>query len=249
MYRARILAIVAAFGLGSAAHAADLTTMPEVVAAPAPAFSWTGVYAGVHAGYGWAEFDNQYGAGENLSELVNGGGNKPDGFFGGLQLGYNHQFSNNVVLGIEADAAFADLKDSGQGIEGDLDDDFYRYNVETKIDALGTVRGRLGYAAGRFLPYLTGGFAWAHADYRFAFDSSSPNLNGSFSQSDVFTGWTLGAGLEYAMTDRISAKLEYLYADLGSKDYSIDLGANAPTGQFRSDLTLQTAKIGLNYRF
>jgi outer membrane immunogenic protein len=245
------IAFLAACGLGSAAHAADLTVYEEAVVAPAPApaFNWTGFYAGVHAGYGWAEVDNQYGFGDNFSELVNGGGNKPDGFFGGLQLGYNHQFANNVVLGVEADAAFADLKDSGQGISGDLDGDFYRFNTETKIDALGTVRARLGYAAGRFLPYVTGGFAWAHTDYNFSFDTASPTLNGSFSQSDVFTGWTVGAGLEYAITDKISAKLEYLYADLGSKDYSIDLGTNAPAGQFRGDLTLQTAKIGLNYKF
>ncbi len=250
IYRALGTALLVTCGFASTAQAADLTVEEQVVVeTAAPVFNWTGFYAGVHAGYGWADFDNQYRSGDNFSDLVNGGGNKPDGFFGGLQLGYNYQFSNQVVLGIEADAAVADLKDSAGGLMGDLDDDYYRYNAETKIDAFGTVRARLGYAADRFLPYVTGGFAWAHTDYSFAFDTSSPNLYGSYSQSDVFTGWTVGAGLEYAITDKISAKLEYLYADLGSKDYSIDLGPNAPAGQFSQDLTLQTAKIGLNYRF
>jgi outer membrane immunogenic protein len=244
------IAFLLASGLASTAQAADLTFEEQVVVeTAAPAFNWTGFYAGVHAGYGWAELDNQLRSGDDFSALVNYGGNKPDGFFGGLQLGYNHQFSNQIVLGVEADAAIADLKDSASGLTGDPEDDYYRYNAETKIDALGTVRARLGYAADRFLPYVTGGFAWAHTEYSFAFDTQSPNLYGSYSQSDVFTGWTVGAGLEYAITDKLSAKLEYLYADLGSKDYSIDFGVNAPAGQFSRDLTLQTAKIGLNYRF
>jgi outer membrane immunogenic protein len=235
MKRALVLAIVAAFGLGSTAHAADLTTAPESDAAPASVFNWTGIYAGVHAGYGWADLDTFY------SESLGVGG-KPDGFFGGAQVGYNYQFSNNVVFGLEADAAFADLKDDGK--QGDSD---FAFGTGAKITALGTVRGRAGYAVDRFLPYVTGGFAWANAKTGVTVGGDAiPNFD--FTDSKVFTGWTVGAGLEYAVTNNITAKVEYLYADLGSKDLNPHpFGASF---QVPADLSsLQTVKFGLNYKF
>ncbi|WP_018184109.1 outer membrane protein [Kaistia granuli] len=229
------LGIAVATVLGTtAAHAADLTVVEETVVV-APAFSWTGFYAGVHAGYGWADLDTFYS--ENL-----GVGGRPDGFFGGGQVGYNYQLSNNVVLGIEADAAFADLKDDGK--QGDSD---FAFGTDAKISALGTVRGRAGYAIDRVLPYVTGGFAWANARTGVTVGGDAiPNF--SFTDSKVFTGWTVGAGLEYAVTSNISAKLEYLYADLGSKDlYPRPFDVNVPVP---ADLSsLQTVKFGLNYKF
>jgi len=242
--RALGFALIAACGLGSTAHAADLTYEEQVVIVDAPAFNWTGFYAGVHAGYGWADVKNPLVDNGIYGDAFNGG-DKPDGFFGGAQIGYNQQFSNRVVLGIEADAAFADLKDSGQAISGDLDGDFYRYNAKTEINALGTVRARLGYAADRFLPYVTGGLAWANTKYSFDFDTSSPFLFGNYSDSQLYTGWTVGAGLEYAVTSHVTAKIEYLYADLGSKNFDVP-----EFGQTSVDLSsLQTVKFGLNYKF
>lgn len=241
------IAFLTTCGLSAAAHAADLTVYEETVVAPAPtpAFNWTGFYTGVHAGYGWADVDNRLlndGIGDGLFD---GNGRKPDGFFGGGQIGYNYQFSNQVVLGVEADAAFASLKDSGTAISGDLDGDFYRYSSETKINALGTVRARAGYAIDRFLPYVTGGLAWANTRYTFNYDTSSSALFGNYSDSQLFTGWTVGAGLEYAVSDKVTAKIEYLYADLGSQDFDIPEQGVVPV-----DLSsLQTIKIGLNYKF
>jgi outer membrane immunogenic protein len=237
MNRALVLAVVAACGIGSAAHAADLTTAPENVAASASAFNWTGAYAGVHAGYGWADLDTEF-------TEVYGVGNKPDGFFGGGQVGYNYQFSNNIVLGIEADAAVGDLKDDDKRRET-LGNYYVAIGTDTKITALGTVRGRAGYAVDRFLPYITGGFAWANAESGLGFETNMPNSQ-VFTRtgSDVFTGWTVGAGLEYAVTNNITAKAEYLYADLGSKDLEI---VGFP---LKADLSsLQTVKFGLNYKF
>jgi outer membrane immunogenic protein len=229
------IAVAALLGTTAAAHAADLTVAPEAIAAPAPAFSWTGFYAGVHAGYGWADLDTFYS--ENL-----GVGGKPDGFLGGGQVGYNYQLSNNVVLGLEADAALADLEDDGK--QGDSD---FAFGTGAKITALGTVRGRAGYAVDRVLPYVTGGFAWANARTGVTVGGDAiPNF--SFTDTKVFTGWTVGAGLEYAMTSNITAKVEYLYADLGSKD--LDPHAFDANNLLRADLSsLQTVKFGLNYKF
>lgn len=239
--RALGIALLAACGLGSAAHAADLTVVEDVIVAT-PAFNWTGFYAGVHAGYGWANLDT--------TDTESYGGGKPDGFFGGGQVGYNYQFGNNVVLGIEADAAFADLKDDSSTHLPFSDDTFVDLGVSTKITALGTVRARAGYAVDRFLPYVTGGFAWANA-------KSSESINGNVdfipnfnvSDSQFFTGWTVGAGVEYAVTNNITAKVEYLYADLGSKDFSFNY-PGFDDSKLKGDLSsLQTVKLGLNYKF
>ncbi|BCP52798.1 porin [Kaistia sp. 32K] len=235
------LAAATAFGLAGA-QAADLTVAPpEPVAAPA--FNWTGFYAGVHAGYGWATFDTE------MTDIYGEGkGNKPDGFLGGGQLGYNYQLANNVVLGIEADAAFADLKDSGAlRISGG--GQYFEIGTRSEITALGTVRGRAGYAVDRFLPYVTGGFAWANAKSEVYISSNIPNAPNLVSgDSQIFTGWTVGAGLEYAVTHNLTAKLEYLYADLGSKDFTVN--AFNASGPYKADLSsLQTVKFGLNYKF
>ncbi|MCX5576841.1 outer membrane protein [Kaistia terrae] len=237
------LAFATAFSLGSTAHAADLTVVPEDVVIAAPSFNWTGFYAGVHAGYGKATLDS-----EMTDTYGEGNGNKPDGFFGGGQLGYNYQFSNNIVLGIEADAAFADLKDNGALRIGDRDQ-YFEVGTRSKITALGTVRARAGYAVDRFLPYVTGGFAWANAESEVYIASNIPNAsNVSSSDSQVFTGWTIGAGLEYAVTNNITAKVEYLYADLGSNDFTANVLGGS--GQYNADLSsLQTVKFGLNYKF
>ena len=239
--RALGFAFITACGLGSAAQAADLTVNEQVVEAAGPVFTWTGFYAGVHAGYGWADLET------DITRSFDGG-DQPDGFFGGGQIGYNYQFANQVVLGIEADASFADLKDDRKfrDTNGDL---YMEFGPETRITALGTVRARAGYAVDRFLPYVTGGFAWANAKSGLGVGTNVPDFPVfGFSDSHVFTGWTVGAGVEYAVTNNITAKVEYLYADLGSKDFSADLGGS--TAEYRGDLSsLQTVKFGLNYKF
>jgi len=231
----RIRLAVLALALSSLpALSADLAYEPPA-AAPAP-FNWTGFYAGVHGGYGWAKTD-----GPVISPAENP---RPDGFFGGGQVGYNFQFPSQVVVGIEADAAFADLSDSSGFTDTSV---LFPYSMDfrTKIDSFGTVRGRLGYGVDRFLPYVTGGFAWANATYDTQFSMVDfPALASHGSDSQTFTGWTVGAGFEYAVTNNVTAKVEYLYADLGSKDFYLGEAATFPV-----DLKMQTAKLGLNYKF
>ena len=141
-----LLSGVAALGLlaAGAASAADLPSRKGPVVAPVyvPAFTWTGFYVGANAGWGFGNMD---------SVGVSGFGDL-DGFVGGGQIGYNYQLGQ-IVLGLEADFQGADLKAgpswAGLGIVG-----------EGKTEWFGTVRGRVGYAFDRFLPYLTGGFAY-----------------------------------------------------------------------------------------
>ncbi|HSI42491.1 MAG TPA: outer membrane protein [Xanthobacteraceae bacterium] len=250
MKKLLLAATALGFGLSaSAAFAADMSYPVKAapIMAPIPVFSWTGFYIGANVGYGWAETDNwNYG----YYDSYNGGGKvKPDGWFGGGQIGYNYQFTNNVVVGLEADFEFADMKDT-RGYNGfwDLNDWYDAGKVTTEIESFGTIRARLGYAYDRFLPYVTGGLAWGNvkvSDRWTEYDGVNDLVGETFGYSadDTLWGWTIGAGIEYAITDNWTTKIEYLYADLGSIDF------NGHHWNDDLDVTLQTVKIGVNYKF
>ncbi len=202
-----LLAGIAIGALVSApAFAADLaraSAMPvkaPVTAAP-PAFSWTGFYIGGNTGYAW-------GSGSGATESY---GIQTDGWFAGGQVGYNYQFQNNVLVGLETDIQGGDMTGGGNGLT-------------SKLDYFGTVRARLGYAFDRVLPYVTGGMAYGRNTINaYGLDSSNTHV-----------GWTAGAGLEYAMTNNWTARAEYLYTDLGSKAYDnigTDAGVTASTAR------------------
>jgi len=233
------LSALAILGLTSTALAADLGATPDVDYAVPPVavdtFDWSGFYAGVHGGYGWGEADPQ-----NPGTPTQ----KPEGGFGGFQLGFDYQFANNLVLGAVVDASFGKIDDAVE--------DGGPYLIESgEIESFGTLRLRAGYAMNRFLPYVTGGVAWAHGKGKIECLAGAPlpsvcNALGAVSESDssTSTGWVAGIGFEYAFTDRWTVNFEYLYADLGST--SMDFGIFGD-GEF--DSTLNTVKAGLNYRF
>lgn len=232
----RIGLTVLAFILSSSpVLSADLSYEVSPASEAPAAFDWTGFYAGVHGGYGWGKSNGDY-----FTPAENP---QPDGFFGGGQVGYNFEFSNKVVLGVEADAALADLSDE-TGYNGTF---IFPYSLgyQSHVESFGTVRGRLGYAVDRLLPYVTGGFAWANTKLESQFTQAFPfPFESRGSDEQTFTGWTVGAGFEYAFASNVTAKIEYLYADLGSKDFHL-----GDAGPFPVDLTMQTAKLGLNYKF
>lgn len=153
-----------------------------------------------------------YGWGEADSSVL--GKFEPDGFLGGLTIGVNHQIEE-IVVGAEADIAVAGIGEEGVN---DFDHNW-----------LGTVRGRIGYAFDRFVLYGTGGFAWTHAE-----------IDGAASDTSFHGGWTLGGGVEAAVTGNISVKAEYLYMD-----FTEELYANG--GLVEPDL--HTVRFGVNYKF
>ena len=212
-----LLASVAALGLvaAGAASAADLPSRKGPVAAPVympPAFSWTGFYLGANAGYGWGNVNANGFA--NVGDL--------DGFVGGGQVGYNYQMGQ-FVLGVEADLQGADLS-SGNNLG----------LVNVKTEYFGTVRARVGVAFDRFMPYITGG--WAYGNVK----TSIPGIGFSSDRSHT-GGYAVGGGLEYAFTNNIIAGVEYLYVDLGEKNI---LGAGTKVG---TDFSVVRAR--LSYKF
>jgi outer membrane immunogenic protein len=206
------------------AMAADLPVpeVPMIAAAPAEAFSWSGFYAGVHLGYAWGEASRR-GASTGDSDSVIGGG----------QVGINWQLGA-FVLGAEADI-------SGLGGEADSSTPGGVTVLRTEPTFFGTVRGRAGIAFDRVLVYGTGGLAYG------GFDQQFQVLGRKGSDSGTQVGWTAGGGVEVALTENVTLRAEYLYADLGSTAYRF----RTPVGTSRLDVdyTQQLARVGVNYKF
>jgi outer membrane immunogenic protein len=198
------------------------------VYAPIP-FTWTGFYVGGNAGWGWTDGDGTLTIG-GVSGPVSGSG---DGFLGGLQAGYNWQI-DSFVVGVETDF---------QGSSGSSDLNFAAGAVTgtgtAKTPWFGTIRGRLGYAADRWLFYVTGGGLYGKSTL-----DGTLSTTGPFSSSATYWTWTAGAGIETMLWDRWSGKLEYLYA--GTPD-------NVPTAPGTTDVSgnahTSIVRIGLNYHF
>jgi outer membrane immunogenic protein len=207
------------------ASAADLARKapPLVTKAPPPAyvpFTWTGFYVGVNGGYG---FGRSKWSGLPSSFDVKGG------LFGG-QLGYNWQFGQ-FVYGLEGDADWTDLKGTANlaacgGIV-----------CQTKNNFLSTVRGRVGFAVDRWLPYATGGLAVGNIK------ATVPGFAGI---DKTNAGWTAGGGVEYALAPNWSVKAEYLFVDLGKDNCGTMCG---PALGNKVGLTSNVVRAGVNYRF
>ena len=182
-------------------------------------FSWSGFYVGINGGYGWGDSD--------WSSPITTGHPKPNGGLVGGTLGYNLQ-TGNWVWGIEGDMDWADIKDTdhtGTGLCGSL-------GCETDNRWLATVRGRIGYAFDRWMPYFTGGGAFGDVKMSTAAGTS---------QTDTRAGWTVGGGVEWAFIGNWSAKLEYLYVDLNDSTFTI-------TG-IQNGNRFGLIRAGVNYHF
>jgi len=218
-----------------------------IVVAP---FSWTGFYIGANVGYGWADADaDPFPPGTPGLPFGLNPDSEPEGWFGGGQIGYNLQ-SGSVVLGIEVDYQGAHMDDTltfDVGVSNGVG------RIKTEIDSFGSVRGRIGFAFDRVMPYVTAGFAWADVDSKTLVVYPTPAGPVTFSGGDSadHTGWVVGGGLEVAFSPNWSAKAEYLYFDLGEETYTTTLVGPfvADTYTTDADLTMHTFRVGVNYRF
>lgn len=240
-----IIASAMLLGCGSA-HSADLALEPvPIVEAP---FSWTGFYAGVHAGATFGDNDAQIVS--NGQPFFHDGTDAPfdlsaTGFEGGAQIGYNWQM-DAFVFGVEADFGGMGASDSTGGIGTPT----LWNGLGTDYDWLATVRGRVGYAWDRVLVYGTAGLAISQFTDTYHFQKTDdPGDTSDLSWGDTATGWTVGGGVEYSMTNHVSLRLEGLYVDLGSttNDLSNEFGGDPTTAEI--DHKFGVARVGLNYRF
>jgi outer membrane immunogenic protein len=226
--------------------AAFLASTAASGAAPAAAApGWTGSYGGIEGGWGWgssSQTDTGIPVFTNSEGPSNGEGPTQDGHYGvrgglvGATLGSNWQ-KGSWVYGVEGDFSWSDLRGSSN-VCGPLT--ATPHPCGTNLDALGTFRGRLGYAAGangNWLLYATGGLAIGDIH---GWDALTP-ASGSVWRA----GWTVGAGIETVIAPNWTAKVEYLYVDLGNGQvFNVVPGISESVG-----LTANIIRAGINYKF
>jgi outer membrane immunogenic protein len=259
-----ILSFVSLTGAVSAADLSKRTPAPSYLK-PASTFSWTGFYLGAHAGYSFSNNGNTttvgtpafVGLGSTLTpSSLN---TKSNGFIGGAQAGYNFQ-AGNLVYGIEADISYIDRKKTASSRSTAL---VLGSNLTTtassKLDYLGTLRGRVGFTpVERMLVFATGGLAFGGVNTtgRVVADAA-PTLEWNGSKSNAKVGFALGAGAEYALTDNISLKAEYLYYNLGKQTTSANGNVNVRSTAAlngidyvsRTKTEGSIVRAGANYKF
>jgi opacity protein-like surface antigen len=218
--------------LGAPDRGADRAPDVYAKAPVAPAYHWTGLYFGANFG---GVFNR-----EDVTTPIGVAATNPSGVLGGVQFGYNYQFARWLV-GVEADLDWT----SAQGKTNFIDPAGVgpALSVTSDHNWYDTVDARLGYVSGPLLLYAKGGAAWMNADYRLDVNSG---LSGSAVMSTTRSGWNVGAGLEYMLGSRWSAKLEYDFLDFGSNTLGFTtLYGNGLT--FKS--TVNEVKAGVNYHF
>ena len=267
MLRTILLSTAAAL-VAVPALAADLPSRTAAPAAPyvapaAPIFTWTGFYLGVNAGYNWGNNDlTLFTAPAYAPYLPRQIKGDTGGFTGGVQAGYNWQI-NQFVLGVEGDWVWLDSgKNNGGttvfagGYPGAVSAATITSNGRIGADWLATLRGRIGYAMDRWMVYGTGGFAWGSVKSSSALSASYISTTTGLSTVDLWSGsnndtrfgWAIGGGVEYAFTNNITTKIEYLYYDLGSKNYAV-VGGTLPATSARAKIDGSIVRAGLNYKF
>lgn len=277
-----------------AALAADLPSQkgPPMLPPPPPPPLWTGFFVGLNAGGTWSASNNVHtiaypgacnafacpGTSFYYAGLATGSaGGSSSGFIGGGQIGYNWQFFNSFVGGVEADIQGVASSQSdgsfwngadvfGVGTFGSM------IRTSRSLDYIGTVRGRLGWLfTPTLMVYGTGGLAYGGvtvnsgvSQYVLAPPGLAASVLPSFGSgafADTRVGWTVGGGLEWLFWPNWSAKVEYLYYDLGSVNYSISplvantvflppidlFGSIYPSSSTRFDGHI--VRAGLNYHF
>jgi outer membrane immunogenic protein len=221
-------------GIATSAFAADVAPrVAPVYKAPAfvpesRSFDWSGFYLGINGGYGFGRTSWS----DPLVGAASGNFSNKGGLLGG-QVGYNWQ-TGKTVLGIESDLNWANLK--GSSAAGGVCATDGGGQCETQQSWLGSTRARLGYAIGRFLPFVTGGVAYG--------DVKAVQPTGT--SSSTRAGWTAGGGVEYGISRNWSAKLEYQYLDLGTATF---MGAASGTPTLSVPVTDNIVRAGLNYHW
>jgi outer membrane immunogenic protein len=264
--RALLVALTLSLTLGRSALAADLAYK----ASPAPDWSWTGLYAGFHAGWGWAADSTGTAASAFTSSPISpfGAATLPlssSGAVAGVQLGYNWQFAPRWVVGIEGDISATGLKTtqtasttSGMATCAVPGTACGSVTMTQDVNWLASARGRIGYLIGPGLAYVTGGAAFANVGDKANATQVFPVASTFYPATANTTkpGWVLGAGYEFMLGNDWTLRAEYLH-------YSFD-SVSATTGPVFpgpvavgglsanyvwSPLNIDIMRLGVDYKF
>ena len=206
--------------------------------------NWNGFYAGANLGYGWGTTQDLHNSEAAKQDL--------DGISGGIQFGHNWQLENNIVLGVETNLSFNNIKESWK----DRDNNPYSsYYGKDSIKQAGSLTMKAGYAIDKFLPYVTAGVTIAQTDHTLGCNPSLVSATNECktpyetSKNDIAVGPTVGMGIAYKVTDNLSAGLEYQYTNLGKSSANL-VDPNKPSAAEREFKTsYSTTAFKMNYHF
>lgn len=235
---------------GSTALAADLLPPPPP---PPPPFTWTGVYVGGQIGYAWGAgtFDST-GFDPITHSFISGTlDNNPNGVLGGAHVGAQYQF-NQWVVGLEGSVDGTSLTNTAlasfpSAFGGST------LTAQTSAEVQGSIRGKFGFAWDRLLIYATGGVAFGDftTDFLLSAPSFHPPFFASTNTSSTRVGWTVGGGVQYAVTDTWWVFAEYRFTDFGSLQDNL-VASGLPVGGFLNgnrQLEQNQVQVGFSYRF
>jgi len=214
--------------------ATQQSRLPYKASPVSPAFNWSGFYAGGQAGFGWDSVNWS-----NVDLTAEPVRSKAFGFVGGGQVGYNWQVSQWVV-GVEADLLGSDLKNmQPSAVAPGL------ISYTNKVDMIGTVVGRLGYAMNRSLVYVDGGWATA----RLTASGVNTVLPDAFATRFHDDGWTIGAGWDYALDNNWILGVDYKRIELKKTTRSGVTDAAIPFTITDIDPKINVLTLRLSYKF
>ncbi len=195
---------------------------------------WSGAYLGASLGTGWGRSSTSYDRNGNdhlTPETID-----PSGYLAALTLGYNFRVGGNLVVGVEGDLGIMDIDAADR--TNMWDDHIWKSQYG---GMWGTVRGRLGYSLGKMMLFGTGGLAFMETSEKILGDNDA--TQNTYNEG-VLTGWVLGGGLEYAFSDKISTKVEYLHMNFPKYTGYTN---NEESYTFENEVDL--VRVGLNYKF
>jgi outer membrane immunogenic protein len=262
-------AFAACVGVCGVANATDLFTPTPEPEYAQPAALWTGFYFGGHAGWSWGSTD-VHDVFDYKGDPIADNSVDTSGVIAGVQVGYNFR-NGNFVYGVEADLGYLDL--SGKGSfdlpnpkpsdrTGDISS---TYSLSGGL--YGDLTARFGYATDKTLLYVKGGAAFVNTDFNSHYVGQNCSTVGhgcgpsnpsvfDFSNNETLFGWTIGVGVEYALTSSLFLKLEYQHFDFGSGSFGYDgrytFNDKGYTSKLEGDVTysptVDAVKLGVNYQ-
>ncbi|MGU3574274.1 outer membrane protein [Brucellaceae bacterium C25G] len=226
-----IFAAIPLYAISLTAHAADAIMHHDIMPVIYDTgHAWTGGYVGIQTGYQNAVFRDRFDGFNNLRS-------KSNGVLGGVYGGYNFEFWNRAILGIEADLTYNSARQDNDYVRALTNNQTIAFNHESKMEWSAALRARLGFAMDRWMPYIAGGVATAKLK------STISNASNYHRDSTNMTGWTIGAGLDYALATRTTLRLEYRHSDYGSKRFAFN------NFDYKTKLKTDEFRIGMAYRF
>ncbi len=237
-------------GTALAADLPDQKSAPVVPIVPPAVFSWTGFYVGANGGWGLDHFAFPYNTGGSPTFVTGTSGITSGGAVIGGQIGFNYELTNlafigHAVIGVEADSDWSGITGSSTVSNGP-----YTATFGTRVENFGTLRSRLGYNFDRLLLYFTAGLSYMTVN-------TNTNVNGPTASNTVTrSAWPLdvgkvgvvGIGAEYAVTNNITVKAEYLYDWAGARWETFALAPGTAI-DFNTRSMYHIARVGVNYKF